>query len=184
MKIYIQKELFLTFFKIGAFTFGGGYAMIPLIKREVVEEKKWINEEDMFDIIAIAESTPGPLAVNTATFVGSRMSGVLGSIAATLGVVSPSFLIILIVSQLLLQVEDLKIVQDAFVGIRAGVLVLIANALLSLFKKLKKEAFTYGLLVLAFFLIWIMKIDTIVVLMICAVAGILWCNYLRKKVQA
>ena len=183
MKIKILKELFLTFFKIGAFTFGGGYAMIPLIKREVVETKKWINEEDMFDIIAIAESTPGPLAVNTATFVGSRMMGIKGSMAATLGVVSPSFLIIVTISQLLLQIEDLKIVQDAFMGIRAGVLVLIANALLSLFRKLKKEAFTYVLLTLALLLIWIAKLDTIVVLVICAIAGILWCNYLRKKVQ-
>ena len=182
MKFKILKELFLTFLKIGAFTFGGGYAMIPLIKREVVEEKKWINEDDMFDIIAIAESTPGPLAVNTATFVGSRMMGIKGSMAATLGVVAPSFLIIVIVSQLLLQVENLEIVQNAFIGIRAGVLVLIANALFSLFKKLKKEIFSYVLLGFALVLIWIVKLDTIVVLIICALVGILWCNYLRKKV--
>lgn len=178
----LLMDLFITFFKIGAFTFGGGYAMIPLIKREVVEEKNWIGEEVMFDIIAIAESTPGPLAVNAATFVGNKMMGVKGGIAATFGVVSPSFLIIVTISQILLKIEGFEMVQDAFMGIRAGVLVLIANALLSLFKKLKKEAFTYVLLAVALILIWIVKLDTIVVLMICALAGILWTSYLRKKV--
>ena len=178
----LLKELFFTFFKIGAFTFGGGYAMIPLIKREVVENKKWIDEDEMFDIIAIAESTPGPLAINAATFVGSKLMGVRGSVAATLGVVAPSFLIIVIISQILLQIEKLDIVKDAFMGIRAGVIVMIANALFSLFKKLKKNAFTYFLLAFALILIWIVKLDTIVVLIICALAGILWTNYLRKKV--
>ena len=180
----LLKELFLTFFKIGAFTFGGGYAMIPLIKREVVENKKWIDEDEMFDIIAIAESTPGPLAINTATFVGSKMMGIKGSSAATLGVVAPSFIIIVTISQILLQIEHLNIVQNAFMGIRAGVIVMIANALLSLYKKLKKEVFTYAILALALILIWIVKLKTIVVLIICALAGILWSSYVRKKVQS
>ena len=180
----LLKELFLTFFKIGAFTFGGGYAMIPLIKREVVENKKWIDEEEMFDIIAIAESTPGPLAINTATFVGSKKMGMKGSAAATLGVVAPSFIIIVTISQILLQIEHLSIVQNALMGIRAGVIVMIANALLSLYKKLKKETFTYAILALALILIWIAKLSTIVVLIICAIAGILWSSYVRKKVQS
>lgn len=98
------KELFYTFLKIGAFTFGGGYAMIPLIKREIVEDKKWLTDKDIFEIIVISESTPGPLAVNCATFVGSRIAGVKGALAATLGVVLPSFLVILIISQILLQI--------------------------------------------------------------------------------
>lgn len=178
------KELFCTFFKIGAFTFGGGYAMIPLIKREVVEEKKWMNEDVMFDIIAIAESTPGPLAVNAATFVGNKMMGLKGGVAATLGVISPSFLIIVTISQILIKIEEWNIVKDAFVGIRAGVLVLIVNALWSMFKKLKKEAFTYTLLLVALCFIWIFKLDTIIVLIISAFLGILWTNYLRKKVQS
>ena len=179
----LLKELFLTFFKIGAFTFGGGYAMIPLIKREVVENKKWIDEDEMFDIIAIAESTPGPLAINSATFVGSKVSGIKGSVAATLGTVAPSFIIIVTISQLLLQVENMELVKDAFMGIRAGVVVMIANAVISFFKKLKKETFTYIMLALAFVLIWIAKLDTIVVLIISALIGILWTCYLRKKVQ-
>ena len=158
--------------------------MIPLIKREIVENKKWLKEEDMFDIIAIAESTPGPLAINTATFVGSKLNGVKGSVAATLGVVAPSFIIIATISQILLQIENLEIVQNAFMGIRAGVIVMIANALLSLYKKLKKEAFTYVVLALALILIWIAKLDTIIVLIICAIVGVVWSSYIRKKVKA
>ena len=107
------SKLFFTFLKIGAFTFGGGYAMIPLIKREVVESNKWISEEEMLDVIAVAESTPGPLAINSATFVGSHMAGALGALAATLGVVLPSFLIILAISFALKQVEHLPVVQYA-----------------------------------------------------------------------
>ena len=88
-------DLFLTFMKIGAFTFGGGYAMIPLIQREVCDDKHWLNEDDILEVVAIAESTPGPVAINAATFVGSRTAGTLGAVCATLGVVLPSFLIIL-----------------------------------------------------------------------------------------
>ena len=177
------RNLFLTFLKIGAFTFGGGYAMIPLIKREVVENKKWLNEQEVFDIIAISESTPGPLAVNAATFVGSRMMGMKGALAATLGVITPSFLIVVLISQMLLQIENFPVVQNAFLGIRAGVLVLIANAWLSLFKKMKKEVSTYALLAVALLLIWIFKIDTIIVLLVCAGAGVLWSIIIERRGQ-
>ena len=175
------KELFGVFFKIGAFTFGGGYAMIPLIKREVVEKKKWLADQEMFDIIAIAESTPGPLAINSATFVGSRLSGGKGALAATLGVVLPSFLIILAISQILLQIENLKIVQDAFQGIRVGVLALIGNGLLSLFGQMKKRAFTYTILLLAFVAALFININSIFILILCALSGILWSFWLEKR---
>ena len=102
-------KLFTTFFKIGAFTFGGGYAMIPLIQHEVVDKNEWITDEDILEIVAIAESTPGPIAINSATFVGYRVCGVLGSIAATLGVVVPSFLIMLCVFFLLDRFQDLPL---------------------------------------------------------------------------
>lgn len=157
--------------------------MIPLIKREVVENKKWLNEQEVFDIIAISESTPGPLAVNAATFVGSRMMGMKGALAATLGVITPSFLIIVLISQMLLQIENFPVVQNAFLGIRAGVLVLIANAWLSLFKKMKKEVSTYALLAVALLLIWIFKIDTIIVLLVCAGAGVLWSIIIERRGQ-
>ena len=99
MKKRIQTlwRVFFTFFKIGDFTFGGGYAMIPLIQRETVEKHGWISEEDILEVVAIAESTPGPIAINAATFIGYRVAGFLGSLCATLGVVSPSFVIILLI---------------------------------------------------------------------------------------
>ena len=117
-KLRRALTLFVTFFKIGAFTFGGGYAMIPLIQREVVENHKWITDDDILDIVAIAESTPGPIAINSATFVGYRVCGVLGSAAATLGTVLPSFTIILIISAILTQFQELEAVKFAFMGIR------------------------------------------------------------------
>ena len=104
-------KLFITFFKIGAFTFGGGYAMIPLIQHEVTVKNKWITDDDILEIVAISESTPGPIAVNSATFVGYRVCGVLGSIASTLGVVVPSFLIMLVVFFVLDEFQHLKPVQ-------------------------------------------------------------------------
>lgn len=181
MKNHICRSLFMTFFKIGLFTFGGGYAMIPLIKREVTEHHEWLTDEEMFDIIAIAESTPGPLAINTATFVGSKLCGLKGALSATLGVISPSFLIILAISQLLLQIERYELVQNAFLGIRAGVLVLITNALISLLSHMKRSVFTFTLLVSALFLRLIAQIDTIIILVICAVAGIVWSCYMERK---
>ena len=121
-------ELWWTFFKIGAFTFGGGYAMISLIQKETVENKKWITDDDILEIIAIAESTPGPIAINSATFVGFRVAGFWGSFFATLGMVMPSFVIISVLSRLVMQFSDIKAVQYAFFGIRAAVLALIIKA--------------------------------------------------------
>lgn len=175
------KQLFNTFLKIGAFTFGGGYAMIPLIKREVVEEKEWLKKEEMFDIIAIAESTPGPLAINSATFVGCRIAGFKGALVATLGVVLPSFLVIMIISGILLRIEHMKLVKDAFFGIRTGVFVLVGSTLISLARQLKKDRFMFGDFILAFLLIFVLKLNSIFVLMICAVCGIVWSWHLGRK---
>ena len=136
-------QVFATFFKIGAFTFGGGYAMIPLIQRETVDNHKWVTEDDILEIIAIAESTPGPIAINSATFVGYRTCGVLGSAAATLGVVLPSFAIIFAISFVLRQFQELKAVQYAFNGIRAGVMALLCKALWGMYKKNKKNWASY-----------------------------------------
>ncbi len=124
--------LFITFLKIGAFTFGGGYAMIPMIQKELVEKKRWLTEEDVLEIVAIAESTPGPIAVNSATFVGYRVGGFRGALCATIGVVLPAFCVISLISLALRQFQENKAVQYAFYGIRAGVLALIVRALCSL----------------------------------------------------
>ena len=136
-------DLFLTFMKIGAFTFGGGYAMIPLIQKEVCENKKWLNEKDITDIVAISESTPGPIAINAATFVGYKTTGFVGACLATLGVVLPSFLIISLISLILTQFQSIKAVRYAFMGIRAAVLALILKALWMMFRSVqwKKRPF-------------------------------------------
>lgn len=175
------KDLFVTFLKIGAFTFGGGYAMIPLIKREVVENKKWIEDREILDVIAIAESTPGPLAINAATFVGSRVAGVKGALAATFGVVLPSFLIISIIARILFKIENLDIVKHAFAGIRAGVLVLIISALISLFGKMQRNVFTYVIAAVALALILIFNVNTLLVLLICGAAGGVWSYSLVRR---
>ena len=124
----ILFRVFLSFFKIGAFTFGGGYAMIPLIQREAVEKHHWVTDEDILDIVAIAESTPGPIAVNMATFVGTRMGGLPGAACATLGVVLPSFVVILIVARCYQAFRRSKWVQGVMSGLKPAVVGLIAGA--------------------------------------------------------
>lgn len=165
-------ELFLVFLKIGAFTFGGGYAMIPLIQREMVENKKWISEKDILDIVAISESTPGPIAVNAATFVGYHVAGVAGAVAATFGVVLPAFCIIACLATILPKLERLRAVQYAFLGIRVGVLALLLRALLTMYHSCKKTVFAVCIMLAAFACVAMLQMNTIVVLIGCAVAGI------------
>ena len=121
-------ELFWIFFKIGLFTFGGGYAMIPQIKEVVIEKKKWMTDEEMLDVIAIAESTPGPIAINSATFIGYKQNKILGSLFASLGVVLPSFIIIFLISLFFNQFLEYEIVKNAFMGIKCAVAFLITKA--------------------------------------------------------
>lgn len=134
--------LFLVFLKIGAFTFGGGYAMISLIENEVVSKRKWLTEDKFFQIIAVSESTPGPIAINMATYVGCRRAGVLGSLAATLGVTVPAFAVMFVVSVFLDRLLEIRIIAAAFKGIKVGVAVLILFAGLKLSLQLKKGIYT------------------------------------------
>ena len=177
----LLSDLFLTFAKIGAFTFGGGYAMIPLIQREVVDQKKWISNEDILDVIAIAESTPGPIAINSATFIGKKVAGIKGAVAATAGVVLPSFLIIIAVSFVLEAFQHIKAVRYAFWGIRVGVLALILKALWSMFSVCNKNGVSYAVMALAFLLVSVLKLSVILVIVICALLGILYTQ--GKKVR-
>lgn len=149
-KFKMCLALFGTFFKIGAFTIGGGYAMLPLIQREVAEKRKWVDETTMLDIVAIAESTPGPIAINTATFVGIRAAGFWGAFSATLGTVLPSFIIITCLSFLLEHALEYEAVRFAFNGIRAGVIALIVKALWGMAKQCPKNLFSAILAALAF----------------------------------
>ena len=134
--------LFLTFARIGGFTFGGGYAMLPMLQKEVVERHKWATSEELMDYFAIGQCTPGVIAVNTATFIGFKKKGVLGAIAATLGAITPSLIIITIIAAFISNFQDLQIVQYAFGGIRAAVVALILSAVLKLSKKSLVDIFT------------------------------------------
>jgi len=176
-------KIFATFFKIGAFTFGGGYAMIPLIQKETVETRKWITDDDILEIIAIAESTPGPIAINSATFVGYRTCGVLGAAAATLGVVLPSFLIILGISYVLREFQELKAVQYAFNGIRAGVLALLFKALWGMYKKSPKGWAAYVVMAGAFLLTAILDVNVLYVIIGCAVFGLVTALLAERRMQ-
>lgn len=186
-KIKIALRLFLAFFKIGAFTFGGGYAMIPLIQHEVTVKHKWITDDDILEIVAISESTPGPIAVNSATFVGYRVCGVLGSVAATLGVVVPSFLIMLCVFFLLDQFQDLKPVQYAFMGIRACVLALVIKALVSMYKKCEKSWVSYTIIafsvITSVIIAKFLPINTFYIIISSAIFGLVTYSVLRRRAK-
>ncbi len=135
----ILWELYVTFCKIGLFTFGGGYAMISLITGTCVEEKKWLTQEEMLNLTVVAESTPGPIAINCATFVGCRRGGIWGSVASTLGVVTPSFLIIYLISLFLENILDIPWIAHAFQGIQVCVGILIVDVGLKMLKSMKKK---------------------------------------------
>lgn len=175
--------LFLTFFKIGAFTFGGGYAMIPLISKEVVETHKWITDDDILEIVAIAESTPGPIAINSATFVGFRVAGFWGAFAATFGVVLPSFVIITALSFVLRQFQSLKPVKYAFYGIRAGVLALLLKALYTMFKKCPKHLVSCIVMAGAFVAAAFLPVNVIYIVIACALFGLVSSFVAERRVK-
>ena len=166
-------SLFLTFFRIGAFTFGGGYAMIALIENICVTQKKWITHEDLLNVTVIAESTPGPVAINCATFVGFRQKGVAGAAAATLGVVLPSFIIIYLISMFLDRFLEIAWVASAFRGIRIAVGILILDVGIRMIRKMPREPLRIAILVCAFLAmllisIFAWKISTVTLLLFAA----------------
>ena len=148
----ILLELFITFFKIGLFTFGGGYAMIPVIENDCVEKKQWITHEEMMNMTVIAESTPGPIAINCATFVGYKKAGFLGAIFATVGVILPSFTIIYLISMFLDNFLEITFIANAFKGIKVAVGILIFNAGINMAKKMNKDILSKVLLICSFLL--------------------------------
>ena len=164
--------LFTIFFKIGMFTFGGGYAMLSLIHAEIVENMKWLDDREMTNMIIIAESTPGVLAVNTATFVGYKIAGVSGALAATIGVILPSVIIISVISLFFDTFKNLKYAAYAFNGIRAGIVILIFNAIIKLSKKHKKNLFYYSVLILSVILSLFIKLSAVYILLTAIVLGL------------
>ncbi len=146
----ILLDLLLTFMKIGLFTFGGGYAMISIIENNCVERKKWISHDDMMNITVIAESTPGPIAINCATFVGYQQAGFPGSVIATLGIVVPSFIIIFLISMFLDNFLEIAIIANAFKGIKIAVGILILDAAVTMIKKMQKKVFPRVIMIFSF----------------------------------
>ncbi len=167
-------KLFLEFFKIGLFTFGGGLSMIPLIQKTVVEKNKWITDEEMVDMIAISESTPGPIAINCATFIGYKVGKIWGGILATLGVVLPSFIIICIISIFYDKFIQVEVIKWAFLGIKAGVAALILNAGIKIFKKSEHNLFSIAIMLLAIEIALFTSIHTVFVIIFGLVVGVVF----------
>lgn len=172
-------ELFFSFAKIGIFTFGGGYAMISVIENCCVDKKKWITHDEMMDIAVIAESTPGPIAINCATFVGYKIAGVLGAVFSTLGVVLPSFVIILVISTILDDFLSVPLVSNAFTGIKVGVGLLILNAGITMLKKMSSSVFARIILGVSFAIMMLVNLlslnfSSIAMMLIAGVISIIY----------
>ena len=171
MKQYL--DLVVTFFKIGIMTFGGGYAMLPMIQREVVEKRGWATEEEILNYYAIGQCTPGVIAVNTATFIGDSRKGVLGGFLATLGVVMPSLIIISIIAALLNNFAEIEAVQHALAGIRVAVVVLVGFSIWKLLKSGVKGAFGWIVFVLTFLVSAIFGLSPVIIVVAAAAAGLI-----------
>ena len=167
-------DLFLAFARVGVMTFGGGYAMIPILEREVVDRHHWVSSEEIMDYYAVGQCTPGVIAVNTATFVGHKIAGVPGGIAATLGVVFPSLIIISVIAGVLTNFADIPAVKSAFAGIRVCVCVLIFNAVVKLWKAAVPDKAALALCLAVFVLSVFLDISPILFVVLCAAAGILF----------
>ena len=168
----ILAELFWVFFKLGAFTVGGGIAMLPILQNSLIYEKKWFTEEEFVDAVAVCQGLPGVIAVNMATYVGYKKNGLAGSLVSTFAVVTPSFLMILIIAKFLTSVTDNPYVAGAMAGFRVAALGLVVVAIIQLSPKVIKGAWTVGAAVLAFVLIAVFNINTAYVILLFIVLGI------------
>lgn len=177
MKILL--DLFLVFFKIGLFTFGGGYAMLALIEDICVEKKKWITHEEMMDITVIAESTPGPIAINLATYVGYKLRKIPGALIATIGMIIPSFFIVFLISQFLDRFLEIKWVSSAFQGIKIAVAILIIDAAIKMIRKMKKKRFQITMMIAALISMLVINVlalhvSSLVIMLAGAAAGLIF----------
>lgn len=172
MKVYL--DLYTSFFQIGALTFGGGMAMLPMLQKEVVEKHRWVTEDEVIDYYAIGQVTPGIIAVNTATFVGYKVKGFLGGIVATAGMVSPSLIIITLIATFIKQFMDLEMVQHAFVGIRVAVSALIVLSVIRLGKKSIKNVIGIAIALIAFVVVTFADVSSVYIVVAAIVFGLLW----------
>lgn len=176
--------LFLLFARIGGLTFGGGYAMLPILQRELVDNRQWVTEEELADYYAIGQCTPGIIAVNTATFIGAKRKGIIGGIVATLGVVFPSMVIISIIAAFLQGFSDYPVVIHAFAGIRVCVCVLILNAVIKLWKKAVIDKWTLVIFLIVALGSIFTNLSPVIYVVAAAVAGILIQNIRAKHPQS
>ena len=170
-------QLFLAFARVGVMTFGGGYAMIPILEREIVDRQGWASSEELMDYYAVGQCTPGVIAVNTATFIGYKVAGPLGGIVATLGVVFPSLVIISAIAGILTHFADIPAVKSSFAAIRVCVCVLIFNAVLKLWKSAVKDKAALCLFLVVFVLSVFLDISPVFYVLFCAIAGILFTRW-------
>lgn len=178
MNIYLQ--LFLTFAKIGAFTIGGGYAMIPLIQREVVERKKWLESKEFLDILAISQSAPGILIINISIFIGEKLKGVKGSIAASVGSALPSFIMILLIAHFFEAYKENEVVNRIFQGIRPAVVALIAVPLITLSKSANLNKYTAFIPIITVLLIVLLGISPVWIILSGALLGLFHFYFTRR----
>lgn len=172
MNLYLNS--FLTFFKIGLFTFGGGYAMIPLIEAEIVNRKNWISKEDFLVLLAVAQSCPGVFAINISVFIGYRLRGVKGGLLCALGTALPSFIIILLIAMFFHQFKDNPYVAAMFRGIRPAVVALIAIPTFNMAKKAKLNRYTFWIPVVSALLIWLLGVSPILIILAAGICGFIY----------
>ena len=177
----VLLDLFVTFAKVGVMTFGGGYAMLPILQREMVENKRWAAEEELADYFAIGQCTPGVIAVNTATFVGQKLRGIAGGVVATLGVVFPSLVIISLLAGVISAFSHLVWVQHAFGGIRICVCILICNAVVKLYKKAVVDKLTLALFLVIALGSYFLPVSPVVFVVLSALVGIAVKNWGVRK---
>ncbi|MDD3787345.1 MAG: chromate transporter [Petrimonas sp.] len=176
-------ELFLVFFKIGAFTFGGGYAMIPLIRNEVVNKRNWLKDEEFMDTLAISQSIPGPMALNTALFVGNKRRGFKGSLLSGLGIILPSFIAILLIAIVFTQFKENPVVERIFKGIRPAVVALIASPLLSLGKSARISWKNAWIPVAVALSVWLLHVSPVYIVLAAISLGILHLFYVKQRIK-
>ena len=172
-------ELFLSFSKIGAFTFGGGYAMIPLIQREVIDNKGWVGRDEFLDLLTLAQSAPGPISLNTSVFVGYKRAGYAGAVAALLGIVVPPFIVILLVALFFAGLRDNAVVDAAFKGMRPAVVALIVVPVISLARGMHWSMI--AVVALSAFVVWRFGVSPIYLIPVAAAAGIAWELLIAKR---
>ncbi len=178
------KELFISFFEIGLFTFGGGYAMLPLIEKELVEKRKWITEEELLEMFIISQMTPGTIAINAATFIGSKKAGKLGGVVASLGIIFPSLTIITLIYYFLGESFNNPIIHSIFLGIRACIIGLIASSTLKICRKSFVSNISYLLFGIGFILLLVFSINPILLILLGAFIGATATYFIPNKIKS